>query len=197
MTNSAGSAVQAQYQLQLCTLVRKSTHLMNSLRTVRSLGVSSWCIGAGAIRSMVWDELHRFQSPSTVDDMDVAYFDPCAPLHVDAQLQQQLMALHPGVNWEVVNQAKVHEWYESTFGQAIPPLESLESGLAIWPEYATCVGVYLVADDDLHVIAPHGLNDLFELRVRHNPTQVPAETFMQRVRQKRFAQRWPMLTINS
>jgi hypothetical protein len=145
---------------------------------------------------MVWDELHQFQNSSTVDDLDVAYFDPNAPLCVDKQLQERLLSLSPEINWEVVNQAKVHEWYGTTFGQDVPPLDSLESGLATWPEYATCVGIYLSADDSLHVIAPHGLDDLFELRVRHNPARVTFETFMYRVEHKRFIERWPRLAIS-
>lgn len=189
------SEEQAQYQLQLCRSVRNSARLMKALTTVRSLGLDSWCIGAGVIRSLIWDELHQFGRPSAVGDMDVAYFDSNAPLGNDAQLAQQLQSLMPDINWEVVNQARVHEWYASTFGREVPALDSLESGLATWPEYATCVGVHLDADDTMHVIAPHGLDDLFELRVRHNPVRVSVEAFMRRVKHKRFAERWPKLTI--
>ncbi|WP_235505003.1 nucleotidyltransferase family protein [Variovorax sp. Root318D1] len=48
---------------------------MAALRVVRSLGLQSWCIGAGAIRSLVWDTLHEFDRRSPVEDMDVVYFD--------------------------------------------------------------------------------------------------------------------------
>src|SRR5690606_9449693 len=114
------SEEQAQYQLQLCRSVRNSARLMKALTTVRSLGLDSWCIGAGVIRSLIWDELHQFGRPSAVGDMDVAYFDSNAPLGNDAQLAQQLQSLMPDINWEVVNQARVHEWYASTFGREVP-----------------------------------------------------------------------------
>lgn len=186
---------QGTYQQQLCVLVQSSAPLMNALRAVRSLGLSAWCIGAGVIRALVWDSLHGFREPTGVGDLDVAYFDAQAPLDVDAHLQQRLSLLLPGFTCEVTNQARVHEWYLHAFGQQVSPLNSLEDGLATWPEYATCVGVFLDADDSLHVIAPYGLNDLFELRVRHNPSRVTFETFMQRVQSKRFEERWPKLTI--
>lgn len=183
------------YQAQLIYLVRSSSPLMHALREVRSLGLASWCIGAGAIRSLVWDDLHGFQTPSAVDDMDVVYFDASAPLAQDAQLQRRLTSMVANINWEVVNQAKVHEWYGDVFGQQVSPLTSLADGLATWPEYATCVGIYLDTDDSLHVVAPYGLEDLFEMRVRHNPRRVSVESFARRVQTKRFAERWPKVTL--
>ncbi|WP_198952773.1 MULTISPECIES: nucleotidyltransferase family protein [unclassified Achromobacter] len=170
---------------------------MAALRAVRSLGLSSWCIGAGVIRSLVWDSLHGFQEPSPVADIDVAYFDAGASLELDARLGNQLSSLLGGLDWEVTNQARVHEWLVNASGQAFPPLISLEDGLATWPEFATCVGVYLDAYDSLKVIAPYGLDDLFELRIRHNPRRVSVATFMDRVRSKRFDKRWPGVTICS
>ncbi|WP_233234611.1 nucleotidyltransferase family protein [Bordetella sp. LUAb4] len=170
---------------------------MDALRAVRSLELASWCIGAGAIRSLVWDSLHGFFEPSPVADIDVAYFDADASPELDIRLQHRLSCLLVGLNWEVTNQAKVHEWLVDASGQAFPPLISLADGLATWPEFATCVGVYLDANDSVRVIAPYGLDDLFELRVRHNPRRVSVATFWDRVRSKRYSQRWPRLTICS
>ena len=183
------------HEQHLCDLVRSSEGLMAALEAIRSLGLHSWCLGAGIIRALVWDHLHGYHRPSTVPDADVAFFDALAPHELDAYLERQLIALLPGVAWEVVNQAKVHTWYSKAFGQEVAPLVSLVDGLATWPETATCVGVYLDAEDGLHVIAPHGLSDLFEMRVRYNPRRVSFETFMHRVQSKRFLERWPRLTI--
>lgn len=168
---------------------------MAALRAVRSLGLSSWCIGAGSIRSLVWDTLHGFHKPSHIEDVDVAYFDAEAPLDLDAELKERLHRILPALPWEVTNQARVHEWFADTLGQVVSPLLSLDDGLATWPEYATCVGIYLDADEALKVIAPYGLNDLFELRVQHNPRRASASTFIHRVSSKKFAERWPQLLI--
>lgn len=168
---------------------------MAALHAAQALGLSSWCLGAGVVRSLVWDTLHGFQEPSSVDDVDVAYFDADAPLSHDASLQQRLAVLAPHVNWDVTNQARVHEWLVDASGLAVAPLTSLQDGLATWPEFATCVGVYLDDEASVKVIAPHGLDDLFGLRVRHNPRRASAATYLERVQSKRFAQRWPRLTI--
>lgn len=187
--------LQTSNEQRLCNLVAASGQLMGLLRTVRSLGLSSWCIGAGVIRSLVWDALHGFQDLSKVADVDVAYFDADAGLDQEAELQERLSLLAPHIAWDVTNQAKVHEWLVGESGQAVPPLTSLEDGLGTWPEFATCVGVYLESDESIKVIAPHGLNDLFGLLVRHNPRQASVATFIHRVDSKQFGRRWPRLSI--
>lgn len=162
---------------ELVRLVQASPWLMPALHAVRDLGLASWCIGAGALRNLVWDHLHAHAAPSALADVDVAYFDA---EHLDAgherALQAQLQRALPGLPWEVTNQAAVHRWFEAHFGHAVPPLASLLEAVASWPEFATAVGVTLTADGDLDVIAPHGLADLFAIVVRRNPVRVSVET---------------------
>jgi hypothetical protein len=59
-------------------MVHSSEGLMSALVAVRSLGLGSWCIGAGAVRSLAWDTLHGFDKPSALEDIDVVYFDDAA-----------------------------------------------------------------------------------------------------------------------
>lgn len=180
---------------RLAQIVASSPDLMAQLRAVRALGLPHGCIGAGAIRTLVWDRLHHFDAPSTVEDVDVVYFDAKASPAQDAQLQARLQEAMPALNWEVTNQAWVHQWFSSALGVIVPPLASLEEGIATWPEFATCVGVFLHPDASIGVVAPHGLVDLFQLRVRHNPARASAATYRQRVQSKRFGERWPRLCI--
>lgn len=169
---------------------------MDALDAVRSLGLSSWCIGAGAIRNLVWDALHNRVVPSALSDIDVVYFDAdCFAPQQDVDIQNRLVERMPGVPWEVTNQAAVHHWFEEYFGHPVPPLGSLEEAVASWPEYATSVGLRLEADDSITVIAPHGLEDLFNCVVRRNPVRVSVDTYRQRVAQKRYAARWPKVQI--
>jgi streptomycin 3"-adenylyltransferase len=188
---------QAELEHRLTAMVAASDPLMAALRAVRSLQLRSWCIGAGAIRSLVWDTLHGFDHRSALNDMDVVYFDANAGPEHDAHLEKQLRLAMPNLCWEVTNQAGVHRWFADALGQVVAPLASLEEGVGTWPEFATCVGVYLNADGTLGVIAPHGLDDLFGLRVRHNPQRASAATYRERVQAKRFAERWPRLSIDA
>lgn len=187
---------QLEHEARLIAMVRSSKELMAALTVVRSLGLNSWCIGAGAVRSLVWDALHGYDQRSACEDIDVVYFDNAMgnPEH-DADLERRLRSALPGPIWEVTNQATVHAWFAKELDQTVPPFQSLEEGVATWPEFATCVGVKLDDNDSIKVIAPHGLDDLFGLRVRHNPLRADAVTFRQRVRSKRFGQRWPLLRV--
>nr|WP_298208396.1 nucleotidyltransferase family protein [Acidovorax sp.] len=179
-------------------MVCSSSHLMAALSAVRSLGLKSWCIGAGAVRSLVWDTLHGFETPSVLEDVDVVHFDGGVPgPEEDACLESRLRSLMPTLQWEVTNQATVHHWFVSSLGQVVFPLGSLEEGVSTWPEFATCVGVYLDDDGSIGVIAPHGLDDLFALRVRHNSLRASFAVYRQRVESKRFRERWPLLSIDA
>ena len=181
---------------RLVALARATPWFMQALAQVRALRLRAWCIGAGAVRNLAWDALHGHAAPSALADLDVAHFDAddLSPGR-DAALQRQLQATAPGTPWEVTNQAGVHLWFEQHFGHAVAPLRSLEEAVASWPEFATAVGVWLDDDDRLHVIAPHGLDDLFAMVVRRNPARVSVQTYRERVAGKRYATRWPRVRV--
>jgi uncharacterized protein len=82
-----------------------------------------------------------------------------------------------------------------TFAHPVEPLQSLEDAVGTWAEFATSVGIRLGREDQIEVIAPHGLDDLFAMRVRRNPRRVSLETFRARSRQKQYVLRWPRVTI--
>ncbi|KYC39146.1 hypothetical protein WA1_33310 [Scytonema hofmannii PCC 7110] len=171
---------------------------MATLSAVRELSLPSWCIGAGVIRNLVWDGLHGVSKASHLSDVDVVYFDP-SDISTERDKKLQILLSHqlPDVPWEVTNQAGVHVWFESVFGHAVTPLSSLEEAIATWPEYTTAVGVTLEANDNIRIIAPFGLNDLFGMVVRRNPRRVSVETCRKRIEQKQYVARWPMVTVIS
>lgn len=182
----------------LATLARESTWFWPALTAVGSLNLRSWCIGAGAVRNLVWDFLHGFETPSALSDIDVAYFDASdLSSERDAQIQRRLSHLKPSLPWEVTNQAAVHTWFESAFGHAVSPLHSLTEAISSWPEFATSVGITLRADKTIEVIAPHGLDDLFAMIVRRNPARVSVAAYRERVEQKQYRKRWPKATVIS
>jgi uncharacterized protein len=183
-------------EARLVALVRATPWFMRVLAHVRASRLRTWCVGAGAVRNLVWDALHGHAAPSMLADIDVAHFDAedLSPER-DAQLQRALQARAPELPWEVTNQAGVHLWFEQHFGHAVPALRSLEEAVASWPEFATCVGLWLDDDDGLRVIAPHGLGDLFGMIVRRNPVRVRVDTYRERVAGKRYSERWPRVVV--
>lgn len=183
-------------EARLVTIARQSAWFWSALVAVRSLNLPDWCIGAGAVRNLVWDSLHELATPSALPDVDVAYFDASnLSAERDAEIESRLTIEHPFVPWEVTNQAAVHAWFKATFGHAVSPLESLQDSVASWPEFATSVGITLREDDSIDVIAPYGLDDLFAMVVRRNPARVSVDTYRKRVGQKQYQKRWPQVIV--
>ncbi|MBB5203222.1 hypothetical protein HNQ51_000515 [Inhella inkyongensis] len=179
---------------RLLEWVRASPWLMQALQFARELGLRDWAIGAGSLRNLVWDALHGHPLDRLPADVDLVFFDSDEP-RSDAELQALLNQRCPGLPWEVTNQARVHEWFEVEFGHAVAPLHSLEEAVASWPEFCTALAVRLEPDDALKLIAPLGLDDLFACRVRRNPRRVSVDTYRKRCASKRYAERWPKVSV--
>jgi hypothetical protein len=177
-------------------ILRSNEWLMSVLRATRAVDLPDWFVGAGAIRTTVWDYLHGYTVPTPLADVDVVFFDPqdLTPAR-DAAAEALLHAHLPGIPWQAKNQAAVHLWYPDVFGYAVEPATSSEDAIGTWPETATCVGVRLLPDDTLLVAAPHGLDDLLHMVLRHNPRRATVEVFRQRLQSKRFAEKWPGVQV--
>lgn len=165
---------------------------MQVLYAVRDLQLPDCWIGAGFVRDAVWDHLHACWKKSFSGDVDVVWFDPewCTPddeRHLEEKLKQRM----PAFDWSVKNQARMH------LRNGDNPYRSTENALLYWPETATAVGVRLGANDVIEVIAPYGLNDLFELSLRPTPAfeREKYDVFRRRVEEKRWLERYPQLRL--
>jgi len=173
-------------------IVRATPWLLEILVAVRSCGLPNSYLAAGAIRNTVWDFLHGRPSAGPTSDVDVIYFDPTdAP----SAAEQVLDAWYPQFQWEVTNQAVIHRWQSVDAARAISPYSSLTAALASWPETATAVAARLADSGAIEFLAPFGLTDLFELRVRPNPGASNPTAYSLRCREKRWQLRWPSLCV--
>ena len=68
-----------------------------------------------------------------------------------------LFSLLP-VEIDVVNEARVHTWFEKDFGKKIDQLKSCEDAINRWPTTAASVGINKIKGK-INVYAPYGLND--------------------------------------
>lgn len=183
------------YERELRQLFRANDWFMTILETARDCDPPNWFVGGGVIRNIVWDYLHGYTQPTPLNDVDVAFFDPddLSPER-DRTVQEQLVNAHPDVPWEATNQAAVHLWYDQVFGYAVPPLKSSEEAIGTWPETVTSIGVRLLADDGLLLVAPLGLGDLFQMNLCRNPHRVSTEQFRRRILEKGIHQKWPLVS---
>ena len=179
---------------RLSDILRRCPGLMRALRAARSVAAPDWLIAAGAVRDVVWDELHGRDLTATPRDIDLAFFDPVDLTEAREQaIESRLCAQAPDLPWDVKNQAAVHLWYPKVFGSQVEPFASSADAIATFPEIATWVGVRLLDDDDMLVVAPHGLDDLLNGVCRHNPTRVSAAFYRDRVSAKDWHARWPLV----
>ncbi|OTG79615.1 nucleotidyltransferase family protein [Acinetobacter sp. ANC 4648] len=176
-------------------IIRGHTELMDVLQYLFEVEPQAY-VSAGVIRNSVWAKLHGQLWPLVHTEIDIIFHDPEDLNQAHAQyLSRQLSQKFPKIEWDVTNQAFVHEWYRLESGECIEPLHSIMEALSLWPETATAIAVRLLENGDFDVIAPFGLTDLLGLQLRWNKTLVSSEVFMQRVSAKRFLERWPDLNL--
>lgn len=175
---------------------------MEVLRAVATLDLPDWWIGAGFVRSKVWDHLHGHQTRTPLPDIDVIYFNPTDfnpeefnhySTAIEDVYQNTLKKLLPDLDWSVTNQARMHSFHKSN------PYKNSTEALADWSETATCVGVRLEGKK-LMLTAPHGIEDLVNLKLRRIPAYQTKYThdpklFERRIKEKNWLTKWPLLTI--
>lgn len=175
-------------------MVFSNQALYQRLKALYSIHPEAY-LAAGIIRQLVWSTLHRQQYDIRHMEIDVVFYDPDLKHISEKDIQAALHQLFPDNVWDVVNQATVHHWYVTEQGKKISPYSSLINALSTWPETATAIAVRLNHDDQLEIIAPFGLEDLFELKLRWNSKLVSKPLFLDRIRQKNWMERWPKLKI--
>jgi hypothetical protein len=74
-------------------------------------------------------------------------------------------------------------------------LTSSADGVGTWPETATSIALRLLPDDSIHVVAPCGLEDLFNMICGRNPRRVTVEEYHRRIQEKHITTRWPRVRV--
>lgn len=163
------------------------------LKAARVLALPDWAIGAGFVRSLIWDALLGSTTQTTPDDIDLVYFDPTDISHArESALQRRLADILPAVPWSVRNQARMH------LRNGDARYRDTADAIAHWLETPTAVAVRLEPDNALTWIAPHGLTDLLTGRIRPTPSgQMKLDDDRRRVRDKGWLARWPQLSAEA
>ncbi len=181
---------------RLRTVVRQAPNLMRVLTVARELDLPDWLVFSGAVYQPVWNRLTGRPIEYGVKDYDLAYFD-AADTSYDAEdlvIRRVAAAFAAPLSGmvEVRNQARVHLWFEDHFGESYSPLAASAEALSRFAAPAFAVGVRLEPDNRLTFFAPFGLEDVFAMRVRPNPTRSSAN-FARIARAA--AARWPELSV--
>jgi hypothetical protein len=165
--------VSANLEGRLEEIVRETPSLMEVLQRARDLDLPDWLIFSGAVYQRVLNRLTGRDADYGIKDYDLGYFD-AADISYEAEdvvIRRVAAAFEPPLREmvEVRNQARVHLWFEGKFGEPYTPLSSSAEALTRFVSSTFAVGVRFRPDDQLEIIAPFGLEDLFALRLRPNP----------------------------
>jgi hypothetical protein len=183
-------------EAELEAILRRSAALMHVLETARELDLPDWLIFSGAVYNRALNHLTGRDLDYGVKDYDLAYFDASDTSWdaEDAVIRRVAAAFEPPLRElvEVRNQARVHLWFEGKFGEPYAPLGSSAEAIGRFVSPLNAVGVRLQRDGRMTVIAPFGLDDLFALRLRPNPTR-PITEFARKMAP--VMARWPELRI--
>jgi hypothetical protein len=175
---------------KLIDIMNTNHKLMRDLHLVKSLELPEWHIASGYVRNFVWDHLHGNSNPTPFNDVDVLYFDPSdLSVETERQYDKLLKFQISEYNWSVKNQARMH------LRNGESPYISVSDAMKRWPETATATGISLDDHNNVKVIAPHGLDDLFDLVIRRSPYFKDKAYFYKRVQSKRWQELWPQLIL--
>jgi hypothetical protein len=153
-------------------IIRADPGLMALLERLRDVGLPQWRLVAGCLYQTVWNVLTHRPRGTGIRDYDVAYYDAgdLSWEAEDAVIRRVTAETRNCVGpIEVRNQARVHLWFEQRFGgRAYPQLTSADEALQYYASIAHAVGVRLDANGHLDIVAPFGLDDVFDMIVRPN-----------------------------
>jgi len=154
-----------------------------------------WYLGAGCVCQSVWNYLSGKNPEDGISDYDLIYYNATdISKEKEAREESRINRIFSSlpIKIEVVNQARVHTWYELDFGKKIDQLESCEDAINQWPTTATSIGVK--GDGSKYcVYAPFGLDDLFGMIVRPNKPSAIKWVYEKKV--EKWTKIWPNLKV--
>ncbi len=184
-------------EARLEAIVRASPRLMQVLTIARDLALPDWRIVSGAVYQTVWNALTGRDLDYGVKDYDLFYYDASdTSYEAEDVIIRRAERVYPAdlaPLVEVRNQARVHLWFEQRFGEPYDPLRCSDEALERFVGPAFAVGVRLESNGRLDIAAPFGLDDVFALRIRHNPNRPHAKGWAKVVASAKA--RWPELVI--
>lgn len=178
-----------RWETELTTIMLSSDRA-EIVRAVGTLDLNDCWAAAGIVRNTVWDNLHHYARPTPLNDIDIAYFDTIdLSRETEDEIAAQLQRSFKDYNFSVKNQARMH------IRNKHAPYISSGDAIKRWTETCTAVGV--AWKSSLKILAPYGLEDLFNLRIRptsHDPTTLAL--VRRRVNDKHWLTIWPQLTLD-
>ncbi len=177
------------YKAQIKKWVTEDSERMQALSLASELCLPDWCLAAGFIRNLAWDKVHGFSTATNLNDIDLIYFDTKDVSKArDRGLEEKLRSIS-GYPWSVKNQARMHKRNLDS------PYTSTSNAMTYWVEIETAVGAYLDNSGEVVIVAPFGIDPLFDCTITLNPKRPKPVDFKKRMAEKKWLDIWPELSV--
>jgi len=186
-----GCAMQLRSAADVAAFIMADPWRRAVLDAVRRQRLPDWAVGAGFIRSAVWDALHGYAESTPLPDVDVLFFDANdlsrrRETAIEAALSEALR----NVPWSVKNQARMH------LRNGDAPYAGTADALRFWLETPTAVAIRIDDDGAPTLLAPFGVEDLLAMVCRPTPQGWRRlSAYRARVDEKSWPARWPQARI--
>ena len=172
-----------QNQIKLLqTILEMNQPLYQIIKEMSKCHLPNYYVGGGAITQTVWNYLLDKPLNHGISDVDIVYYDTNLSEEKENNIISKVknnFTLNE-YDIDVVNEARVHLWYEEVFGKKIDAYKSVEEAISTWPTTATSIGVRLEGEE-LIVFAPYGMNDLFKGVVRPNKLMIDEKIYNDKI----------------
>lgn len=178
---------------ELKTILSQNGQIKEILAIIALLGLPDTWLCAGTVRNFVWNYLSGNQTLDDTNDVDVVFFDKGISYAETLQLEQKLKEKYPQYNWELKNEVYMHGHSPET-----APYQNSYDAVAKFPETCTAIAIRL-NEQQLELMAPHGIVDLTNFIVRPTPhfraSATRRQLYQERVKKKNWQARWPKIQV--
>lgn len=164
------------------------------LERAHGFGLPDWALMAGAVYKAVWNAQTGRPGGYGINDYDLAYFDAS-----DLSAEAETAVVTPAearfcdlpVPVEICNQARVHLWFNETYGTRREPLADTTDALRQFASLTHAVAIRLDRDGQPQLLAPLGLDAVFSQTIRPMPDLAGPEAWNRKIAEQ--ARLWPEL----
>ena len=179
------------YEEQLKKWIKEDSERMEVLYLAAELRLPDWCLAAGFVRNLAWDKMHNFSSATPLNDIDLIYFDPKDIGKARDRVIEDKLSGISDFPWSVKNQARMHE------RNLDKPYTSASNAMSYWIEVETAVGARVDDNGEVTIVAPFGVEPLFNYSITLNNKRPKPVDFRKRIAEKRWLEIWQKLTVKS
>lgn len=157
------------------------------------IDLPNWYIAGGCITQSIWNSKLGLDPLHGLKDVDLVYYQANQSEGDEELTRKTIKDLfhYLPIPIDVINEARVHEWYPKKFGYEIMAYKSTEDGISCWlPAFSIGVRPETYS---LKIYSSFGLSDAFAMVVKPNKRQITENIFNQMV--SRLKKDWPTIQV--